>query len=340
MKKRIKKEGSKLAESDHFTPLSCKVLQGTGKDQSSSALRGVAAEGIVSKTRKSYFHTGFPHNIFYRCEDFAAEVPARTGKEKDAYDIVLCLSVTKWVHMHSGDDGLKRMFCRIYDCLKPGGVLMLEPQSVRSYKKARQKKMDGLQKNFSNDLKLKPGMFKEYLLKELGFDRFEMLRDVRESGQSFNRPVMAFFKAAEKQEDARKTAKAHSASKGSGVTNDSMSIVGQIVEDAIECVTGGRPSVAAEEVAQIIEHVFKQATSVAIVATTPADQMQRNSTGCDLKKKRQPPIKPEADDVKSPIKRMRKEVKPQMFIIDLEEAIDVDALADDGMNTVTQTAAL
>ena len=51
-------------------------------------------------------------------------------------DTVLCLSVTKWVHLHRGDAGLAAFFARVAAALAPGGLLVLEPQPWRSYQSA------------------------------------------------------------------------------------------------------------------------------------------------------------------------------------------------------------
>ena len=173
-------------ESDEdFIPISCHVVQGP-------PLELVQAPPEPEQVREG---KEFPFNLCFRCENFAAEKPGTTAMEHHAYDVVLCLSVTKWVHLHGGDAALKRLFQRMSDCLRPGGVLILEPQPKKSYKRARQKKIRGANRKFGQDLKIKPEEFKEFLLKEGGFERFELLRDVaQEKGKMFNRPIMAFFK--------------------------------------------------------------------------------------------------------------------------------------------------
>lgn len=134
----------------------------------------------------------FPYNVTFRCEDFA-KGDGRSVSEKRKYDVVLCLSVTKWVHIAHGDDGLIRLFAAMRDCLKDDGCLILEPQLKRSYKIARQRGL--APKEFDlGKCKLKPDQFQRYLLTEGGFARMETLRDVRK-GHSFNRPVLAFYKS-------------------------------------------------------------------------------------------------------------------------------------------------
>lgn len=111
--------------------------------------------------------------------------------------MILCLSVTKWVHLNWGDSGLKRLFKRVYGHLRSGGLFILEPQPWESY--VRRKKLtvgdpggffipsssvhfqrfnsplqDIISKNF-HSIRLKPEQFSSYLTTEVGFTSFEYL---------------------------------------------------------------------------------------------------------------------------------------------------------------------
>lgn len=46
-------------------------------------------------------------------------------------------SITKWIHLNDGDEGLEAFFRRVFEVLKPGGKFLLEPQPWDSYRKAR-----------------------------------------------------------------------------------------------------------------------------------------------------------------------------------------------------------
>lgn len=163
----------------------------------------------------------FPYNVTFHLEDFvtvsastsaSSSFPASASASSSAstsvtqpnsqlqsewhhhnkYDIVLCLSVTKWVHLKHGDAGLEQLFRRTYACLKPGGWLILEPQMTRSYKQARRKGL--APKDFDlGRCRLKPNLFRQFLLQNVGFAHVSVLRDVQK-GQEYNRPIFAFYK--------------------------------------------------------------------------------------------------------------------------------------------------
>ncbi|KDR72624.1 hypothetical protein GALMADRAFT_142926 [Galerina marginata CBS 339.88] len=128
----------------------------------------------------------FPHNISFRTADWTQkEIPENSG----GYDVVVGFSISKWIHLNQGDDGLKAFFRRVYDVLKPGGTFVLEPQSWDSYAKARR----GNQKLKENAQKLdiRPADF-EAILREIGFGPVRHFGTVGEGG--FSRPVDLYTK--------------------------------------------------------------------------------------------------------------------------------------------------
>jgi 7SK snRNA methylphosphate capping enzyme len=84
-----------------------------------------------------------------------------------AFDTILCLSTTKWVHLHSGDAGLLCLFHRMHAALRPQGRLLLEPQPWSSYRKAAGVAPHVL-RNYGR-IQVKPSSFREVLLHQVGF---------------------------------------------------------------------------------------------------------------------------------------------------------------------------
>lgn len=87
----------------------------------------------------------FPRNVFFRTLNYAvtdeSQLSADSGGQQ--YDLILCLSVTKWIHLNYGDTGLKLTFRRIFNNLRPGGKLILEAQNWASYKKRKKLTVSG-----------------------------------------------------------------------------------------------------------------------------------------------------------------------------------------------------
>ena len=95
----------------------------------------------------------------FRSENYIEQVDSNfVGREQ--FDIVVCLSTIKWIHLNFNDVGLKALFLKVRDQLSTGGLFIFDSQPWKSYKKVQEK--DKMQ------IELKPHCFKAYL-KAIGF---------------------------------------------------------------------------------------------------------------------------------------------------------------------------
>jgi hypothetical protein len=99
--------------------------------------------------------------VTFRCEDYT-----QTQTKPQAYDVILCMSVIKWIHINTGDNGVRKVFRKFWEELKEGGYLVLEPQPWSSY---QPKKLSAQGKENYKKLELRPEEFGE-MLKGLGFE--------------------------------------------------------------------------------------------------------------------------------------------------------------------------
>ncbi|XP_064642715.1 7SK snRNA methylphosphate capping enzyme-like [Lineus longissimus] len=135
----------------------------------------------------------FPKNVLFRQANYVLETDSLLDLQKQEYDVVLALSVTKWVHFNWGDDGLKRFFRRIAKQLRPGGILILEPQPWVSYKK-KKKLTDTIFSNFQS-IKFRPEHFRDYLLSSAcGFCTCQFIDVPFNKNQGFRRPIQIYIK--------------------------------------------------------------------------------------------------------------------------------------------------
>ncbi|KAF2107110.1 Bicoid-interacting protein 3-domain-containing protein [Lophiotrema nucula] len=96
-------------------------------------------------------------------EDWTA-IPAAS----DSFDVILALSVVKWIHLEHCDGGLVLFFAKCSSSLVTGGYLVLEVQPWSSYEKAVQK-APHFSKSFGT-LTFRPETSFTDLLKQQGFD--------------------------------------------------------------------------------------------------------------------------------------------------------------------------
>ncbi|XP_008801466.1 probable RNA methyltransferase At5g51130 isoform X2 [Phoenix dactylifera] len=103
------------------------------------------------------------------------------------------LSVTKWIHLNWGDDGLITLFVKIWKLLRPGGILLLEPQPWSSYKKNRLVSETAMA-NY-NEITLHPDEFRDILLDKVGFRSAEVITgSLSGTVVGFDRPIFVFHK--------------------------------------------------------------------------------------------------------------------------------------------------
>ncbi|XP_067227116.1 7SK snRNA methylphosphate capping enzyme [Chanodichthys erythropterus] len=134
----------------------------------------------------------FPCNVSFLKGNYVPDSDAAVMSQRPEYDVILCLSLTKWVHLNFGDAGIQRLFRRIYRHLLPGGVLILEPQPWSSYSR-RKRLTDVTYRNYSS-IRLKPDQFSSFLTSEVGFSSYELIGTPRACAKGFQRSIYLFHK--------------------------------------------------------------------------------------------------------------------------------------------------
>ncbi|KAF0717338.1 Aste57867_2369 [Aphanomyces stellatus] len=129
----------------------------------------------------------FPYNVVFKRENIVLDT--HTGKD---YDVITCLSVTKWIHLFHGDDGLKKLFHLVYALLMPGGHFVLEPQKWKSYYN-RKHTNETTRENYDR-IQLRPKDFEAYLCGPVGFSSVQLLKVCSTSTQGFKRPIYLYTK--------------------------------------------------------------------------------------------------------------------------------------------------
>ncbi|KAH7033897.1 Bicoid-interacting protein 3-domain-containing protein [Linnemannia elongata] len=141
----------------------------------------------------------FPHNIELQVSDWVTESDeiqdieqGQGQKGQDKWDVILGFSLTKWIHLHHGDEGLKKFFHKVYRNLTAGGVFLVEPQDYATYVK-RSKITPEMKKTYDG-IKFRPEEFQDYLVKEVGFRESQHLGQSDGHAKNFNRDIFLFRK--------------------------------------------------------------------------------------------------------------------------------------------------
>uniref|UniRef100_A0AC35TWM9 RNA methyltransferase n=1 Tax=Rhabditophanes sp. KR3021 TaxID=114890 RepID=A0AC35TWM9_9BILA len=138
-----------------------------------------------------FFKADFPDNVWFQHENYVLPTDTHLEGVEEEYNVIVAFSLTKWVHLNFGDDGLKRFFLRAFKHLLPGGKFLLESQAYSTYyKKAKQH--PELLKTYK-ELKFKPGDFKDYLLNVVGFKSYEVVGE-NDGKSTYGRTIEIFTK--------------------------------------------------------------------------------------------------------------------------------------------------
>jgi 7SK snRNA methylphosphate capping enzyme len=131
---------------------------------------------------------GVGEDCVFVCQDFMApHFWSSFTSLHGEFDTILLLSITKWLHLHHGDEGLVSLFRDLFKLLPEGGTLVVEPQEWANYKRAVSKNPS--LKPVYRVLEMRPNFENE--LRDVGF-RLENVIEREEGG--FSRPLMLWTK--------------------------------------------------------------------------------------------------------------------------------------------------
>lgn len=131
-----------------------------------AGLEGLLGKRAQASQSQMDTEKDYPHNVSF---EIANVLDLDEKREKSKYDTVVCFSLTKWIHLNYGDEGVKKMFRKFKTALAKGGLLILEVQKFKSY--AKKVKEYPRFKEIFPTIALQPEDFESYLVKELGFKK-------------------------------------------------------------------------------------------------------------------------------------------------------------------------
>lgn len=131
------------------------------------------------------------YDVIFACVP-SSPCPTRSLRKTLISSFASCsLSVTKWIHLNSLNEGLLLFFTRCFETLLPGGRLILEPQPFSTYSKSARtsdqlkanldKLRDG--KGEERGWRSEDGDFEKILLDKIGFERKESLGETGKDGE-------------------------------------------------------------------------------------------------------------------------------------------------------------
>lgn len=118
----------------NFTQLLYKFL--CERTKKKVTILGIDIDPILIKRANE--HNQYRENVLYVCNDITDQSRDifkgyLEKNNKKRFDAVFCLSITMWIHLNNGDDGLMRFLNRVHALSQ---MLVIEPQPWRCYQRA------------------------------------------------------------------------------------------------------------------------------------------------------------------------------------------------------------
>ncbi|KAF7629169.1 Bin3-type SAM domain-containing protein [Meloidogyne graminicola] len=131
-------------------------------------------------------------NVSFAVENYVLVSDEYLEMVREEYDVILALSITKWIHLNWGDEGIKRFFKRTWRHLNQGGRLLIEFQDWSNYLRCS-KNSPEMKETYKN-IKFKPNQFKDYLINEVGFVQCQELGTSKDVTKGSALPILVFQK--------------------------------------------------------------------------------------------------------------------------------------------------
>ena len=159
----------------------------------------IYSDGFSSQPISDALFRTFPYSVYFKQENFLES--AHFGGPYDTITwwpnscgVTCSFSVTKWVQLNWGDDGLLLLLVKSCLLLKQGGLLIIEYQPWASYEK-RQNYTELFARNYPR-LRLRPEKI-PVVLQQLGMQLVREQKPPQQKGPpGFNRSIAVFKKTS------------------------------------------------------------------------------------------------------------------------------------------------
>ncbi|KEG02386.1 bicoid-interacting protein BIN3, putative [Plasmodium vinckei vinckei] len=127
----------------------------------------------------------FPFNIYFSCSNIFDKCFENV---QNKYDVIICFSVLKWIHLNYGDTKLILFFDLVYKLLKNGGYFILEYHREIKYKLKKNerifflKKKKELKMNYTNFDDIAQGFYNN-VAKFVLINKTDFKADVKRDGR-------------------------------------------------------------------------------------------------------------------------------------------------------------